>query len=233
MRIGIISDIHGNLPALEVVLEKLKDLKADTICCLGDTVGYGAFPNECLARVQETCDVVLKGNHDSGLIGETALTDFNQYGVQAILWSQKIVNEKNVSYLKSLPFSKEKHGLMFAHASPAVPEDWTYVLTVRAAKEAFTAFSTDLCFIGHTHVPVVIGEDASINTYQPGERFIINVGSVGQPRDGNPNSAFGLYDTDTGAYELTRVPYDIERTAKAIEGVGLPKFLALRLFQGI
>ena len=233
MRIGIISDIHGNLPALEAALKKLEELKADTIYCLGDTVGYGAFPNECIARVKETCSVILKGNHDSGLIGETPLTDFNQYGVQAILWSQKIIKDDNVSYLKTLPFATEKDGLTLAHASPADPEHWTYVLTVRAAKEAFKAYDTDLCFIGHTHVPVVIGEDASINTYLPGERFIINVGSVGQPRDGNPNSAFGLYDTETQAYELTRFPYDIDRTAKAIEEAGLPKFLALRLFQGI
>ena len=233
MRIGIISDVHANLPALEVVLKKLDELKADALYCLGDTVGYGPFPNECLALVRDRCSVVLKGNHDSGLIGESPLTEFNQYGAQAILWSQKVVESDHVTFLKSLQYTQTLDQITLAHASPAHPEEWTYVLTVRAARDAFKAFSTNLCFIGHTHVPVVIGEDTTINIYEPGKRFVINVGSVGQPRDGNANASFGFYDSASDAYELVRVPYDIQRTARAIEDAGLPKFLAMRLFQGI
>ena len=233
MLLGIISDIHANLPALESVLQKLEELNVDTVVCLGDTVGYGAHPDECVAIIKERCAVVLRGNHDSGLIGETPLTDFNQYGLKAIRWSQNTVSEETLTFVRSLPFTAEKDGVTLAHASPDSPEAWHYVLTLRAAKSAFHSFSTRLCFIGHTHVPVVIGEDSSVNRYQEDGRFLINVGSVGQPRDGNPDSAFGLFDTETGAYQLIRVPYDIERAARAIEGAGLPDFLAERLYQGV
>jgi putative phosphoesterase len=233
MRIGIISDIHSNLPALEAAWARLGELKADIIYCLGDTVGYGPSPNECLAIVRERCAVVLKGNHDSGLVGETPLSDFNKYGLKAIQWSQKVVTKENLEYLKSLPFTSVQNGITLAHASPHQPEEWTYVLTLRAAKDGFTAFSTNLCFIGHTHVPVIIGEDGSINRYKNGGRFLINVGSIGQPRDGNPKSAFGLLDTENGSYELIRVEYDAEKVAKAIDDAGLPDFLGKRLIQGI
>ena len=233
MLIGLISDIHGNLPALEAALKKLQELKVDIIYCLGDTVGYGPFPNECVQLVRENCPVALKGNHDSGLLGETSIEDFNQHGLNAILWSQKQVSSQNREYLKGLPFTSVQNGITLAHSSPNRPEAWTYVLTLRAAKENFTAFSTNLCFIGHTHVPVIIGEDSSVNKYRAGGRFIINIGSVGQPRDGNPESAFAVYDTTADSYSLLRVPYDIERTAKAISSADLPDFLAKRLFQGI
>jgi predicted phosphodiesterase len=233
MRIGIISDVHANLPALEAVLKKLDELKVETVYCLGDTVGYGPFPNECLTLVRERCSIILKGNHDSGLIGESPLTEFNQYGAQAIVWAQKVVEEYHVAFLRTLDYTRLVDQITLAHASPARPEEWTYVLTVRAAREAFKASQTPLCFIGHTHVPVIIGEDTTVNVYEPGKRFVINVGSVGQPRDGNANSAFGFYDSEADSYELVRVPYDIQRTARAIEDAGLPKFLAMRLFQGI
>jgi diadenosine tetraphosphatase ApaH/serine/threonine PP2A family protein phosphatase len=211
----------------------LDELKIDVSYCLGDTVGYGPFPNECVDLVRKHCSIVLKGNHDSGILGETSIEDFNQHGLKAILWSQKVITGQNLDYLRQLPFTSTLDHYTLAHASPYRPQRWTYVLTLRAAKENFRAFSTTICFIGHTHVPVIIGEDSTVNQFRKGPRFIINVGSVGQPRDGNPESAFGLYDTESDSYTLLRVPYDIDRTAKAINAAGLPPFLAQRLHQGI
>ena len=232
MLIAVLSDIHGNLPAFEEVLKKVEDLKVETLYCLGDTVGYGPFPNECVDLVRKHCSVVLKGNHDSGLIGETPLDDFNHYGVSAIQWSKTVVTKENCEYLRGLPFTAEPNGLTLAHSSPIRPDAWSYILTMRAAQENFGAFKTPLCFIGHTHVPIIIGEDGSVNKYKPGGRHIINVGSVGQPRDGNPDAAFGLYDTVTADYSLIRVHYEVQKTARAIRDLGLPEFLAQRLFQG-
>ncbi len=232
MRIGIISDIHGNLPALETVLGALRDAHVDTMVCLGDTVGYGPHPNECLALVREHCSVVLKGNHDSGLIGETSVEDFNQYGLRALLWSQERVTEENKEYLRGLPFLVVREDVTFAHASPLNPGDWSYVLTLRAARINFEAFSTTICFIGHTHVPVIINEDLSVGEFHKGSRCIINVGSVGQPRDGNPDAAYGIYDSESKDFVLYRAAYDIQKTADAIMAAGLPEYLARRLFHG-
>jgi diadenosine tetraphosphatase ApaH/serine/threonine PP2A family protein phosphatase len=233
VRIAIISDIHANLPALEAVLERAKGLGAETIWCLGDTVGYGPFPSECVSLVRERCAVVLQGNHDSGLIGETSIEDFNRDGLKAIEWSREVVPPEQMEYLRSLPLTANVEGVTLAHASPHRPGAWHYVLTLPSARDAFKAFATTFCFIGHTHVPVIIGEDGSVNRLEAGKRFLINVGSVGQPRDGNPDAAFGLLDTSSGSYELIRVPYDIEKTSSAIAKAGLPRFLAGRLFQGI
>ena len=232
MRIALISDIHGNLPALEEVLKSTESYKADVLYCLGDTVGYGPFPNECVDLVRKRCLVALKGNHDSGLLGETPIEDFNHYGLSAIQWSQSVATEEVKEYLRGLNVKTEVNGITLAHSSPLNPEAWTYILTMRLARENFEAYTTRLCFVGHTHVPIVIGEDGTINKYSLALRCIINVGSVGQPRDENEKAAYGLYDTETGAYELIRVAYDIQRTARAIREVGLPEFLAQRLFQG-
>jgi len=233
MLIAVISDIHGNLPALEEVLKTTVEMKVDVRYCLGDTVGYGPFPNECVDLAREHCAVILKGNHDSGLVEETPLDDFNQYGLSSIQWSRTVMTKENMDFLRGLPLIAEQNDITLAHSSPRNPEGWTYLLTMRAAQENFPSFSTKVCFIGHTHVPVVIGEDGTLNKFTPGARHIINVGSVGQPRDGNPKAAFGVYDTVSGEYELVRVPYSIQRTARAIREVGLPEFLAQRLFQGV
>jgi predicted phosphodiesterase len=166
MRIGLFSDVHANLPALETVLAKLQEAGVDIMYCLGDTVGYGPFPNECLDLVRKHCAIVLKGNHDSGLVGETSIEDFNPYGLKALLWSQERVTPEHQEYITSLPFTAIEHGVTLAHASPMRPGEWTYVLTLRAARDNFTAFTTDICYIGHTHVPVVINEDLTVGEHR-------------------------------------------------------------------
>ena len=232
VRIAVLSDIHANLPALEVVLKKTEELQADRIYCLGDIVGYGPFPNECTDLVRKRCSLVVKGNHDSGVTGETDISDFNQYGQEAIRWTTTKITQENLDYLRSLPLTLNEGDSTLVHASPVRPQEWTYVLSLQQALETFQAFSTRHCFIGHTHIPIVVGEDVSINAYKPGVRHLINVGSVGQPRDGNPESAFGIIDARTQSYSLYRVPYDVKKTATAMKSAGLPSFLGKRLFRG-
>ncbi len=240
MRIALISDIHGNLAALEATLKEIAGTGAETLCCLGDIVGYGPFPNECVALVRSKASAVVLGNHDSGLLGQTPVDDFNTLGQRALAWTRERLEPEHEDFLRALPLLTTLGPVTLAHASPANPGGWPYVLTMDHAREAFRALTTDVGCIGHTHVPVVIGEDLSINTFRnprrspaPPCRFLINVGSVGQPRDGDPRAAFGLLDTETWTYELFRVEYDVEGTAAAILKAGLPDALARRLFRGV
>jgi predicted phosphodiesterase len=230
MRIAIISDIHGNLPALESVLDHAGSVGASTFWCLGDIVGYGPFPNECVALIREKCSIVLKGNHDSGLVGDTDVQEFNRDGLRAILWSREVVLPEHAEFLKKLPLKAMAEAVTLVHATPHNPANWDYLLTLHAAQAAFDAFTTDLCFVGHSHVPGVIPERSLRG--REGERRIVNVGSVGQPRDGNPASSYVLFDPETRVVELVRVTYDIQRTAEAIHKADLPDFLAKRLFKG-
>lgn len=233
MRVAIISDIHSNLPALEAVLARIEILNVDAIHCLGDIVGYGPFPNECVELVRIRCTHVIKGNHDSGLIGETPIDDFNRFGQEAIRWTTRKITHSHLEYLRQLPLRVVENIFTLVHASPINPEQWSYVMSNLQARECFRAFETELCFIGHTHVPVIVGEDGTVGAFRPGIRHLINVGSVGQPRDGNPQAAFGLLDTDIPSYVLERASYDIQMTVKAIENAGLPRFLGQRLIQGM
>ena len=233
MRTAIVSDVHSNLPALEAVLKRINELKVDNIYCLGDIVGYGPFPNECTELIRKSCPAVVQGNHDSGVTGGTTIDDFNVYGQAAIQWTQKQITPKNLEYLRNLPLTRVEGDLTLVHSSPVKPEEWTYILSLSEAIKCFTAFQTELCFIGHTHIPAVVGEDMTVNAYKRGVRQLINVGSVGQPRDGNPDSAFGLLDTAQKSYTLVRVPYDTTITIRAIKDAGLPSFLGKRLQKGV
>jgi predicted phosphodiesterase len=233
MRLAILSDIHSNLQALEAALELIDQLRVDEIHCLGDIVGYGGNPNECVALVQERCDKVVKGNHDLATV-DLSHSDFHpEAGKIANAWTFKTLFEENLSYLAWLPFRHVGVDFTLVHASPESPFDWKYVNSVQAASRQFAHFSTPVCFVGHTHVPAVIGEDLQSFKLRRGLKFLINVGSVGQPRDGNPQLSFGIIDTVAWTYENIRADYDIKGAKEAIIRAGLPAILGDRLEQGI
>lgn len=233
MRIAFISDIHSNLEALTGVLKTIEHLDVGQIWCLGDIVGYGPFPGACVDMVRERCTVVLKGNHEAGTLSELPPAHFNEHGRIAVRWTKDQLTGEQSSYLKSLPPATVLNGITVAHATPHLPDTWRYILSWKDAREAFVGLSTEICFIGHTHVPVIVGENGSLNTFGRGTRYIVNVGSVGQPRDGNPKASFGLFDSERWTYENVRVSYDVEKTAASLMAAGLPDYLAQRLFLGV
>jgi diadenosine tetraphosphatase ApaH/serine/threonine PP2A family protein phosphatase len=233
MKIAVISDIHSNLEALTRVLASIELNEVKTIYCLGDLVGYGAYPNECIDLVRKKCAVVVQGNHDAGSLSALPLEHFNEFGRVAIRWTQKTLTAENLEYLHTLDASTTVSGITLAHASPHEPSSWQYVLSWRDAERSFKAFASKVCFIGHTHVPMVVGEDKKFDNLRAGVKHLVNVRSVGQPRDGNPRASYGLFDTRTWEYRNVRVDYDVDRAAQAILKERLPDFLAQRLYLGI
>jgi diadenosine tetraphosphatase ApaH/serine/threonine PP2A family protein phosphatase len=242
MRYGLISDIHANLEALEAVLAALKDEGVDEILCLGDVIGYGPNPNECVKLIQQHTAACLIGNHDEASLGRVDLDLFNYMARQAIEWTTEQLTEESKEFLKSLPYMRSYDRFMIVHASPDEPTRWNYILNLDDATQGFEAFTEQICFIGHSHTPWVIplqpdGRMRVSHDYpvicKDAFRYLINIGSVGQPRDRNPDAAFGILDTAPWQYELKRVPYDVAKTQKKIRATGtLPAFLADRLATG-
>ncbi len=232
MRLAIISDIHANLEALEQTLKIISDNPVDEIICLGDIVGYGANPNECLALVQKTTEHVLLGNHDQAAIDLSRSEDFNPYARAAAEWTYDQLTEENVAYIQKLPYTLERHGVFFVHASPRQPQEWNYILSLVDAQDNFDYFSTPICFVGHSHVPEIFCEDIWTKELVKGKKFIVNVGSVGQPRDSDPRLSFGVFDTEKWDYENVRSEYDVQTASQKIKKAGLPKMLADRLLMG-
>lgn len=234
MRIAVISDIHGNLEALTAVLKRLRKEHADTIVCLGDIVGYGPFPNECIEIVHEQCDIVIRGNHDAGAEDGVPLETFDPDGRIAMEWTRKQLSEIHRKFLLELPLiDTNSHGITYVHASPADPERWARISTWHDAAEMFPHFTNNACCVGHTHIPAVVASNGMVNDYQRGERHVINAGSVGQPRDGDPRASFALLDTKHDAVSIIRVEYSVASTVSATRKAGLPEFLAKRLELGI
>lgn len=242
MRWAILSDVHGNLEAFQAVIGDLQAEKADQIAFLGDVVGYGADPNECLSLLRNLTDWVVAGNHDYGAVGLTNIDVFNPLARSAILWTREKLSGENQAYLRQLLLFRNNGNVTFVHSTPNQPEEWYYLFTFPEAEEAFLSLSGDLAFVGHSHRPLILtkagsGEVEAVNleetVLKPGVRYIINVGSVGQPRDGYPEAAYGLYDEGTRRFRLKRLPYDVETAQKKIIRSGLPSFLAQRLSRGI
>lgn len=237
MRIAIISDIHGNLEALKATLKFLSNEKITRIFCLGDIVGYGPFPNECIELIRKHCEVCLLGNHDAAVIGTTDIYYFNQYAKEAILWTQRIVTEYNKDYLKSLPFQHRVDNALLVHSTPVQPEEWNYIQSEFEARLYLDKIEDSIVFIGHSHIPVVFsysegGFYKETVLLDDEDRYIINVGSVGQPRDGDSRACFVVFDTENRQLQYIRLNYDIQKTYQAIIENNLPPFLAMRLLSG-
>ncbi|RPH98365.1 MAG: metallophosphoesterase [Calditrichaeota bacterium] len=238
MRYAIISDIHGNLAALEQVLKQIDETGVDQLVCLGDVVGYGPYPNECCEIIQDKADICLLGNHDSAAIGLTDAAYFNRYARSAIGWTARVLNEKNAAFLRQLPMTAVHQGLMFVHSSPLQPEEWNYVFTIDEAFDQFQSFEQQICFIGHSHIPIVWNLQESgfpkssvalkVKIVK-GCRYIINVGSVGQPRDDNPDACYGIFDDAQKIFSLHRIRYNVAQTQQAMRDLDLPVFLIDRL----
>jgi predicted phosphodiesterase len=215
MRFGLISCVHANLPALEAVLKDAERQGCDTLICLGDIVGYYDYPKECLDLIRSRCRLSVKGNHDEYASTSDPLEGFNPRAVAAMEWTRGQLSPMDRTWLADLPLSADVEGFTIVHASLASPERWPYVFDRLAAAEHFTHQSLPLCFNGHTHIPiafeyrkgVVKGGTYTQFTADPGVRYLVNVGSVGQPRDGRVDASYAVYDATIRTVELRRVDY--------------------------
>ena len=239
MKYAIIADIHGNFEALEAVLKDTREQKCTHYACVGDVVGYGANPKECLEIVRSMNMPCVKGNHDEYCSSEDTLEGFNPHAAEAVYWTRKQLDEPDKQWLRDLKYIRLVASFSMVHATLDGPQRWGYVFEKLAAAASFTYQNTPVCFFGHTHVPVAFIRDSMVRggTYskfkvEPGRKYFVNVGSVGQPRDGNPHAAYVIYDLNEGSIELRRLVYDIPRAQEKIRNAGLPERLADRLALG-
>ncbi|MFL5893513.1 MAG: metallophosphoesterase family protein [Thermoleophilaceae bacterium] len=242
-RVALVSDVHGNLPAFEAVLADIKDTGVDAIWNLGDLVGYGAQPDECVALARETCDLCLIGNHDLVVIDRLDVDDFSANAATAALWTRDNISAETRDFLTPLEPKDESHGeIGLYHASPRDPV-WEYVLSTGLAHACIDAMPGRIGAVGHSHVALwfwrqeggrTTGEQAThgLEVDMSSGEWLINPGGVGQPRDGDPRAAWILLDVERSSAQWRRVEYSIDAAAKAIEDAGLPRSLADRLYFG-
>jgi diadenosine tetraphosphatase ApaH/serine/threonine PP2A family protein phosphatase len=238
--VAILSDIHGNLEALEAVLRDVAVARPDRIVCLGDFVGYGASPNECIARLRPMLEHAVAGNHDLAACGRLKLGYFNDAAAEAARWTDVSLTPEHREYLRALPFEARLPGALLVHASPAEPASWQYVLSPQDAAVEMAAYAEPLCFIGHSHYPGLFENDGRTVRYtreadveiRPGRKYLVNVASVGQPRDGDPRAGWMLWDAGARRLRHRRLGYDIGAAGRRILEAGLPRFLADRLEWG-
>jgi predicted phosphodiesterase len=240
MRVAVISDIHANRHALDAVLAAVDADEPDALWCLGDTVGYGPQPNECCDLVRARSAVCLVGNHDLVALRELAVTDFNDEAAAAAVWTNEILTPESESFLRNLAPSGERAGVQLFHGSARDPV-WEYVLTEEAARVTLELTTASIVLVGHSHVALalttqhgeIVGGLASAGTELELEgRWLLNPGSVGQPRDGDPRAAWLLLDLERRFASFRRAAYPIEETQAEIRAAGLPSLLAARLERG-
>lgn len=241
-RIAVFSDIHANLPALETFLAHTAAEAYDAIYCLGDLVGYGPHPNEC-CELMRSCHIpVVLGNHDEVALTRKRVEFFNEVARQAILWTHEQLTEDNARYLRGLPYLLRQDDLTLVHAGPCAPEQWDYVLTMGEARRSFRCFDSWICFIGHSHQPFAVEQEGSrlrsLSQEElellPERRYLVNAGSIGQPRDKNPQLCYVHLELGPRPrLAFRRLDYPYQRTQDAILEAGLPAVLAERLGCGM
>lgn len=240
MKYGIFSDIHGNLEALGKAFDFYKNQNIDDFICLGDIVGYGANPVECLNLIKKINPKIIAGNHDWASVEKFNLNYFNWQAKEAILWTQKKINKNNWKYLKSLPLRYKKNNFYCVHGDLEQPREFHYIINSYQAQINFSLLDKQICFIGHSHLAGAFCQDKGEIQYlrknkikiAKNKKYIINVGSIGQPRDGDPRSSLCIYDTEKQLIEFIRIDYNIKKAANKITKNGLPEFLAQRLYVG-
>src|SRR5262245_59961576 len=236
MKYAIIADIHANLEAFQAVLEDAKRERCTHYACLGDVVGYNANPKECLDIVRAMGMPCVKGNHDEYCSSDSNLEGFNPHAALAVNWTRSQLTPEDRQWLQELKYLRLVANFSIVHATLDGPKRWGYVFNKLDAAASFTYQNTSVCFFGHTHVPVAFIRDSNVvkgGTYskfkiEPGRKYFINVGSVGQPRDGNPKASYVIYDLDDAIIELRRLDYDIPAAQAKIRAAGLPERLARR-----
>ena len=241
MRYGIFGDIHGNLHALEAVLRAYETERIDTYLCTGDLVGYGAHPAECIQTTRDLCEHIVAGNHDFAVCGKLTLEFFNTYAKSAVMWTRNALAQDDLDFLSNLPLMAEvDEHVTLSHATIYDAHVFDYIQTQYDAHLSLQELHTRCGFVGHSHIPITFylrdgivswTMDSTIDL-EGCEKVLVNVGSVGQPRDENPKAAYAILDTDEGRIWIKRVDYDIEGAIKAIEDNELPRILGERLRMG-
>jgi diadenosine tetraphosphatase ApaH/serine/threonine PP2A family protein phosphatase len=243
LKTAIITDIHANLPALEAVMARGAELGVERWVCLGDTVGYGAQPNECCRIVRDRASFSLLGNHDAAVAGRMNFEYYYEAARDALNWTTGQVDAANLAWLRSLPYTVREGWVEYCHGSPLAPDQYEYIFLVEHAEELLPV-SDDLAevtFIGHSHLPrayALAGDQvrnvlAPVVELKPGAKYIVSIGSVGQPRDGDARACFGVFDDQARTLTYERVGYDIDAAAKLILRAGLSDHFARRLFAGM
>ena len=245
MRIAVISDIHGNWHALRAVKKDIQKCGADKVFCLGDIVGYGPHPCRCLDQIRSMAEAIIKGNHEDAICRRKECEErLSRYALEGIRFTRKQLSQKDTEFLIALSdsFVSEELNITLAHGALTDERAWKYVENEEQAKKELDAAATGFSFVGHTHVPFVFGSGHGLFELLPEnlllekeEKFLINVGSVGQPRDGDCRASYGLIELkgDSAVFNLRRVFYNIAKTEYAIEKANLSRFLSERLYQGI
>lgn len=244
MRYGILGDIHSNLSALQRVLERFEKEGVDQVISVGDVIGYGGAPRECIQLVRDAGAAVVLGNHDAACIDRLDLLYFNNYAREAVYWTQGKLEQEDRDWLATLPLALHLEHCSVGHGTLHRPELYDYIQSPTDADPSLDMMPLPVCFVGHTHVPVTLlrlRDDPTRTAYtidheidvDEASRALVNVGSVGQPRDEDPRAAYAIYDTEQGRVWIRRVEYDIDLEARRIKDAGLPGMLADRLFLGV
>ncbi|MBN1884953.1 MAG: metallophosphoesterase family protein [Candidatus Krumholzibacteriota bacterium] len=242
MKLFVCSDVHGNVRALDAVLARYREEQPCDFLFLGDCVGYGPHPAGCLQRIAGLPRAhLLLGNHDAALLDARAREDMNPRALEALGWSSREIGERERAILRErFTMQWNEEGIIAAHASPVEPERWTYVFSAVGAMEIFHALDFHVCFTGHTHLPMLATFDGGEVEFPADvqipvddrDRYVVNPGSVGQPRDGDPRAACLVYDTEAASITLSRIPYDIDAAIGDFRGTPIPAFYAERLREG-